>query len=204
MAWPNNSTPKSGGVWLECNGQSIPAEYKKLRELIGDKVPDYQGVFLRGYGSRSFSQNNGKNADSSTTYKSGELGSVQGDSMRKFLGMTGGFDYDMRTINAAIRAQNNQKYNIFEHSVDSSVKRSIISTDVTAGDTLRNNGMGYVTYSLSGSKDSGYWLSETYHSFPVRYTHMQVIQNLDSTRVLPTDNEIRPINMAVKYFIKAR
>ena len=53
MAWPAEETPTSGGVWLECNGQPIDSKYARLRELVGDHTPNYQGVFLRGYGSRN-------------------------------------------------------------------------------------------------------------------------------------------------------
>lgn len=36
--------------WLLCDGGEVPAgdEFDKLRDLIGNKLPDYQGYFLRG------------------------------------------------------------------------------------------------------------------------------------------------------------
>jgi len=84
MAWPAEETPTSGGVWLECNGQTIDAKYARLRELVGDKTPDYQGVFLRGYGSQTIANTfqgwvygYGKQ-----TFSSEKLGSVQTDSTR--------------------------------------------------------------------------------------------------------------------------
>ena len=85
MAWPAEETPTSGGVWLECNGQTIDEKYKRLRELVGDKTPNYQGVFLRGYGSQIveninqgilFGRHNQK-------YNSGELNIPQSDTSRE-------------------------------------------------------------------------------------------------------------------------
>ncbi len=44
--------------WLEGNGQAINASvYPELRAAYGATVPDFRGLFLRGYGSQSHSQN---------------------------------------------------------------------------------------------------------------------------------------------------
>lgn len=51
LAWPVNSTPADGGVWLICNGQTIPGSYTALRNLVGGNTPDLRGKFLRGFGS---------------------------------------------------------------------------------------------------------------------------------------------------------
>lgn len=78
MGWPAEETPTSGGVWLECNGQSIPSQYKRLRELVGDKTPNYQGMFLRGYGAQQKTVRMGYlHGDMTFTYKSGALNEVQ-------------------------------------------------------------------------------------------------------------------------------
>ena len=54
ITWPSNSWPSDRDNWLECNGQSISsAVYPELVALIGWNVPNYQGVFLRGYGGQT-------------------------------------------------------------------------------------------------------------------------------------------------------
>ena len=49
ITWPSNSWPSDRDNWLECNGQSISsAVYPELVGIIGSRVPDYRGRFLRG------------------------------------------------------------------------------------------------------------------------------------------------------------
>ena len=49
ITWPSNSWPSDRDNWLECNGQSISsAVYPELVGIIGNRVPDYRGRFLRG------------------------------------------------------------------------------------------------------------------------------------------------------------
>jgi len=53
-------------------------------------VPDLRGLFLRGYGSQAYAQNNGSTVGvTSTLYASGQLGQVQGDAIRSIDGDTG-------------------------------------------------------------------------------------------------------------------
>lgn len=64
MVWPTSSIPTYGrGVWLECDGQTFSkTQFPQLFETLGTtKVPDYRGMFLRGYGSQTYSQDNGDN-----------------------------------------------------------------------------------------------------------------------------------------------
>lgn len=50
-------------------------------------MPDYRGVFLRGYGSQAHSQLNGSAVGvTSTLHQSGPLGQVQGDAIRPLSG----------------------------------------------------------------------------------------------------------------------
>ncbi len=54
------------------------------------KLPNYQGVFLRGFGNQAHSQNNGSTVGTtSTIHTSGSLGEVQGDAIRNIYGGTG-------------------------------------------------------------------------------------------------------------------
>ena len=53
-------------------------------------MPDLRGLFLRGYGSQAYAQNNGTTVGTtSTLYASGQLGQVQGDGYRRFTGTIG-------------------------------------------------------------------------------------------------------------------
>ena len=85
VAWSTNGTiPKN---YLECNGQAIDSsKYPKLATLMSH-TPDYRGMFLRGFGSQSYSQLNGsRNGITSTTYASGNVGDIQGDAIRNITG----------------------------------------------------------------------------------------------------------------------
>ena len=79
IAWASTTMPKDGGTWLICNGQSTAA-YPELRAIVGNNVPDYQGVFLRGYGSQ-ISTHYG-----AVTHSSEALGVLQGDAIRNITG----------------------------------------------------------------------------------------------------------------------
>ena len=52
ISWPSNSWPSDADNWLECNGQAINSTvYPELVGVIGSRVPDYRGRFLRGVSS---------------------------------------------------------------------------------------------------------------------------------------------------------
>jgi hypothetical protein len=59
IAWPSSSLPNDGGIWLRCDGSSIPAKYTSLIALIGHNTPNFKGKFLRGYGSADGSHSSG-------------------------------------------------------------------------------------------------------------------------------------------------
>ena len=81
ITWPSNSWPSDRDNWLECNGQSISsAVYPELVALIGWNVPNYQGVFLRGYGGQT-SYHYG-----AVGHWSAGLGELQGDGIREIWG----------------------------------------------------------------------------------------------------------------------
>jgi len=92
IIWQHETMPDS--TWLECNGQSIPPgiEYKQAQLVFGSNLPNYQGLFLRGHGSQTFTQNNGANiGNTATTHSSDALGVIQGDSARKVTGNIAGY-----------------------------------------------------------------------------------------------------------------
>ena len=143
IAWPSNSLPQESGTWLECNGQSCAA-YPKLVAVLGKStVPDYRGVFLRGYGSRSSSHYG------TVTHQSGSLGALQGDAIRNITGSVTSIYGRSNVVNGAFK-------------LDSSYE----NIDYDRGANMAH-------YSFNAS------------------------------RVVPTANENRPINIAVKYLIKA-
>lgn len=95
MTWPNATNPEGyDEYFLDCDGRTIQAtDYPELvRVLAGDeatscRVPNYGGLFLRGYGSQQHTQQNGiLNGVTATTHASGELGEVQGDAIRNITG----------------------------------------------------------------------------------------------------------------------
>ncbi|MGL5258282.1 MAG: phage tail protein [Proteocatella sp.] len=90
IIWASATFPINNGIWLECNGQSTE-NYSELAKIVGTNVPDYRGIFLRGYGSQAYAQNNGSIIGvTSTTYSSESLGTIQGDSIREIYASFGG------------------------------------------------------------------------------------------------------------------
>lgn len=95
MTWPNATNPEGyDEYFLDCDGRTIQAaDYPELvRVLAGEeatscRIPNYGGLFLRGYGSQQHTQNNGSLIGATaTTHSSGELGEVQGDAIRNITG----------------------------------------------------------------------------------------------------------------------
>lgn len=87
IMWASSTNPQDGGVWLDCNGQSCTA-YPKLAAIVGNNVPNLQGLFPRCVGSQEL---NG------TTYTGGTVGTKQGDAIRN---ITGSFGADDRMENS--------------------------------------------------------------------------------------------------------
>ena len=80
LAWPSHALPADSGVWLLCNGQSCSG-YPGLVKVLGkNTVPDYRGIFLRGYGSQ-VSTHYGN-----VSHSSEALGVLQGDAVRNVTG----------------------------------------------------------------------------------------------------------------------
>ena len=148
IAWPVNSLPQESGTWLECNGQSCAA-YPKLVAVLGRAtVPDYRGVFLRAYGSRTSSHYG------TVTHQSGSLGELQGDAIRNITGKYSGYEFG------------------------------------NSDGAKRQEGALY---------DTG----ERWYSGNRNHSDHAITLGLDASRVVPTATENRPINIAVKYLIKA-
>ena len=154
ITWPSNSWPSDRDNWLECNGQSISsAVYPELVGVIGWNIPNYQGVFLRGYGGQT-SYHYG-----AVGHWSAGLGELQGDTIRNITG-------DIESV------LNRGGY----HS-GSGVYSGFVS------------GVDYLfTTELGGGEGSEF----------IGRVHF------DASRVAPVAQEIRPVNRAVRYLIKAK
>ena len=88
ITWPSNSWPSDADKWLECNGQSISsAVYPELVGVVGSRVPDYRGIFLRGQGSQTSTHYG------TVTHSSAALGQLQGDGIRTIWGTFVGGDW---------------------------------------------------------------------------------------------------------------
>ena len=131
-------------MWLECNGQSTVA-YPALAAIIGAVVPDYRGLFLRGYGNQTSSDSYG-----TVLHQSASLGILQTDSIRNISGR----------INLDNYGGNNF---------------------LTGAFYTKYEGIGG-----AGSSGSAY------------------IAYFDASKIVPTSNENRPVNKAVRYLIKAQ
>ena len=151
ISWPVATNPEDMDNWLECNGQSIsPSVYPELFAVLGNSVPDLRGLFLRGYGSQTYAQNNGSTVGTtSTTHSSGALGQVQGDATRNVTGTIG-------------------------PSIDGG----------SSGVVYRNG-------------QSGYMLPSAAH-------YATAFHHIDISRTVPTANENRPVNTAVRFLVRAR
>lgn len=92
IMWASSTNPQDGGVWLDCNGQSCAA-YPKLAAIVGNNVPNLQGLFPRCVGSQELSVT----VDGITTtqvFDGGTVGNKQSDAIRNITGKTGGAGYE--------------------------------------------------------------------------------------------------------------
>lgn len=84
IMWASSIDPNDGGVWLDCNGQSCTA-YPKLAAIVGDNVPDLQGLFPRCVGSQNLNVTiNGETT--LQTFTGGTVGEKSADAIRNITG----------------------------------------------------------------------------------------------------------------------
>ena len=228
MAWPSSSTPSSGGVWLECNGQSIPGQYKQLIALIGSKTPDYRGIFLRGYGSQTVKAYQGFIVkEKNQKYSSGNLGEIQTDAMRTIhFNLFNNLTYDLdnwgylnNILGEPTYLNNwNQAAGVDDHRFpivdaygDGSGAYNAQSAGYQVGQGVKFKKRYWMMtrppkrYSVSGSSDRGYNFREYDDTSSGEYLNVWASDWGGWTEAgNPTASENRPVNMAVRYFIKAR
>lgn len=124
--------------------------YPELFALVGAKVPDFRGLFLRGHGAQTSSH------CGMVTHQSGALGQLQGDATRNIIGHVG----DVMTSGSA--------------------------------EVGNYTGAFYVTHHTPNSIGYG-----------GIYSREHISSAFDASRVVPTAEEIRPVNRAVRYLMWA-
>ena len=203
--------------YLLCDGSTFDTtKYKRLYQVLGtNRLPNLQGVFLRGYGTQG-------------TYSSDQLGQIQGDAMRKIYG-------DIPSVQFGDGAFGQYIPGAFQLSGHTTNKSYSYGETLWCLPNLKT-----YRYRLSGNKESGYSLVEqetddNYYIQSRTARWLDLIPNpsrpinlngviptggwseganylykafrtvtLDSSKIVPTDTEVRPANIAVKYFIRAK
>ncbi len=123
--------------------------FPELFALVGRRVPDLRGLFLRGHGSHTSTHYG------TVTHKSAELGQVQGDAIRE---IWGGF-------------------------------QELIAS-------------GWGTSTQGAMYYGSSWASGVHP--PAGGNWAKHGADFYASRVTPVDSEIRPVNRAVRYLIRAR
>ena len=148
ITWPSSSWPPDADNWLECNVQAINSTvYPELVALVGSRVPDYRGIFLRGLGSQTSTHYG------NVTHSSAALGQLQGDGIRTIWGTFVG------------------------------------------GDWSGHDNQGGSSGAFWPAGNAGVQEGDDYNQ--IRYS-------FDVSRVTPVVGEVRPVNRAVRYLIRAR
>ena len=160
IAWPVAANPKDADKWLECNGQAVNAAvYPELAAIVGGNVPDYRGLFLRGYGSQASYHYGG------VWHSSGGLGVIQGDAIRNISGR------------------------IWSNSNNSDVQ----AFGEVPADSLQVSGAFTPIWGRTWTSPEDTQLKQHLTGF-----------DFDASRTTPVANEIRPVNKAVRYFVRAK
>ncbi len=84
IMWASATNPNDGGVWLDCNGQDCTA-YPKLAAIVGNNVPNLQGLFPRCVGSQDLSVTIDGTA-TTQTFNGGTVGEKTADAVRNITG----------------------------------------------------------------------------------------------------------------------
>lgn len=214
IAWSSDTLPEYPGIWLECNGQAVDAaQYPALYALMHN-VPDYQGVFLRGYGSQ-----NSADAYGNVTHSSGALNTTQGDAVRNIIGDLGSQQFGSN--NGGVNGNYGGSSNVFYYETSRFPGCDGLFPDGLSSFPSNNSGSNYpfwssdfgfgwdealtkYKYTLTGDPLSGYTLQESTVKPSLYFFSQHRYIQMDLSLQVPTANENRPVNKAVKWLIKAR
>ena len=156
-------------------------------------MPDYRGVFLRGYGTYD-----GKHSSS-------DIGAVQGDATIEYKTWATGFFDDLNFVMPDLGTTvywhifHNYSFILFQDTQHDPIRTNIYKYRLNPGSvssSTDSKGNTSVSYSPPSLIEESYHMSYNY----TPYTGWV----MSNRKVAPIADEIRPINVAVKYFIKAR
>jgi len=170
------------------------------------------GVFLRGYGSRTATVDQGLMVSPrQQTFESGSVGEVQGDATRFWFSKIGTvvrayrdeYDDTLRapSIPSEYAPDGRSNWRLWVHGnsivgangIDKFSKDCFILTSPPKKYTLSGSGGQYAHYSLNEYSDN--------NGFPFfLWAGLTVVAPYS----IPVASENRPVNVAVRYFIKAR
>jgi hypothetical protein len=88
IMWASATNPQDGGVWLDCNGQDCTA-YPKLAAIVGNNVPNLQGLFPRCVGTQDLIVTVGEET-TTQTFDGGSVGDKSADAIRDIYGTFSG------------------------------------------------------------------------------------------------------------------
>ena len=210
--------------WLECDGKQFDkSKYPRLYELLGqDYVPNYQGMFLRGRGEQYFSQDNGGAVGTTNTrYRADDLGVIQGDAIREIAGGIGHNSWagwyspgDQTVINFKGVKTNNPFY-LGDYGLGMTAspiaQTSIHSPTMSNSYTVDwQNALAHYEYSIDFTRDdkgnvTGGTLIKSAPIYPeINFWQATCPLFFAASQVSPVSSEIRPVNKAVRYMIKAK
>ena len=264
IAWGVESNPSyDGGTYLECDGSTFDTnKYKRLYEVLGtNRVPDYRGLFLRGWGSQTVSDDklrkiteitiNGDETKISLSSKniqnvkhsSGDIGEIQHDTIRNIAGhmghmqeseALGGSEFPQKGIgNCFFVGELYNSTGDYPFMSESSFPKIFSTERSSSFSEMYDRARGGQKSDLSEEKAADGWydaltkyryklefvrsLSETGDSFISDVNLVEeeehptlVFGNVgwdaffDASQQVPTSEEVRPVNTAVKFMIKAK
>ena len=73
VSYYGDKAPKG---WMLCDGSTVPSDFEELRKVVGERVPDLRGMFLRG-------ANNARSDGNGDAEIGRAIGSFQNDMIRK-------------------------------------------------------------------------------------------------------------------------
>ena len=221
ITWPSSNLPDrmTHGDYLECNGQSFDVNrYPKLYKALGsDKVPNYQGLFLRGYGSQNYSYQEYLRGRVTQNFSSDEMGTIQIFGTRHSVGHINTYvpEEYWEYVHSMPKFTNSHSSYGMTGDIDFSCLEFSLSTPYHAWLLKRPP----KKYTVTGNAESGYSLVEEddvesgqYLDFRevtwAAYPALDFPMTGKKVGAYPSNYtpamEVRPINTAVRYFIKAR
>ena len=213
IAWPLGSAPLGlhEDHWLECNGQAVDkSKYPRLAELMSN-VPDYQGMFLRGLGGNSAKTLGAQQNDAirNITGTIGENQWVTGRQGDRYITSKGGSTNTFYIAQGNVGSgswptlyddgliENYQVTNNFRSDWYNALTHYKTTPDRLHVTTSNVEGVGNVVTGVSLDPP------EEIHPSLI-FSGTDACLFFDVSQQVPTAEENRPVNKAVRYMIKAK